>query len=936
MFKKRNSKTDAYMSCCVIVVDEISMAGHIDIYKLDAFFAKVHEETELPFGGMSVVLTGDHSQLVPVKKLPLFKKTDLGRNNMKGYRLYLLVSTSNTICLSRIMRSKNDAYIKLQEHVREGIWSDDTLRALNSRFLAAIVPVNQDEENAQNPEAHYCPTIVTSNATRQILYEVHMATLSDTFNQQSKERPIILIAQISTYSNQAKRRKHVAPLQQVERTYLDTLPDSHFDRMPIAFFLYRGANVLITQNIGVPYGLANGTRGIVLAWQFPTGTTFRAICYHGVQVQLPSAPVECVFVRVTNVKLKKKAHNQPQNLPPNTVCLPNITVRVTDGIDVPAHISHRKKMFVQLTQIPLRQALVLTSYNVQGNQFNQYIIAETTPKQFYIQMSRGQHGIESFTLKRELTRSFASQAKPNDFLVAELERLQALHVQTKARIQEESRGSAQCGKQEEEKKDHKRFIPSPASPNPEPSKRPRARKSLRPPSAPPTTSSPPAPSQPPAHVPDRALTTRKNKRKKPDLNVDFSLDSSSSKTLSDTKANDGNGSDDDLCNPAQTKKNDQHRSYSDHMAAQEAHHHSQLQALGLPAIPDPRFNLPLQYRGLTMKLRIVDYLFGAQQGSKWIADWATCIGFNVSIGNSASFRQDGVECGAVAASAAFQLLGAGDNFMTTDTSSAVSWDSVRSQYEWLETQDSNGSIEYNTLTMPAGHLRPSQYSADRSYQTWFLTGEEVSYLYMRASSPALNEHKRLPNVHMVRFNLRYDTRNVITSRELLHQLDINETLISTVTTLMESTFPPGATIYSSRPVRLKVLTTKLTTTGHIELSVSCAVELSKACSLTALQQYLQNIQFEVIERVPSTPTDVRFSPYYFTHFFEPNAETALVPNFPIIANRAYVQREIAKAMRKVATQPTGSQERRIAISNTDPHGGGVHWFTVCFEITKTH
>jgi hypothetical protein len=114
------------------------------------------------------------------------------------------------------------------------------------------------------------------------------------------------------------------------------------------------------------------------------------------------------------------------------------------------------------------------------------------------------------------------------------------------------------------------------------------------------------------------------------------------------------------------------------------------------------------------------------------------------------------------------------------------------------------------------------------------------------------------------------------------------------------------------------------------------VELSKACSLAALQQYLQNIKFEVIEGVPSTPTDVRFSPCYFTHFFEPNAETTLVPNFPIIANRAFVQREIAKAMRKVATQPTGSQERRIAISNTDPHGGGVHWFTVYFESTKTH
>ena len=107
---------------------------------------------------------------------------------------------------------------------------------------------------------------------------------------------------------------------------------------------------------------------------------------------------------------------------------------------------------------------------------------------------------------------------------------------------------------------------------------------------------------------------------KPDLNVDFSLDSSSSKTLSDSKADDGNGSDDDVYNQAQTKKNDQHRSYSRYMAAEEAHHRSQLQALGLPANPVLRFDLPPEYRGLTMKLRIVDYLFGAQEGSDWIAD----------------------------------------------------------------------------------------------------------------------------------------------------------------------------------------------------------------------------------------------------------------------------------------------------------------------------
>jgi len=60
--------------------------------------------------------------------------------------------------------------------------------------------------------------------------------------------------------------------------------------MPIAFFFFLAANVLITQNIGVPYGHANGTRRIIVAWQFPMDTTFREIVYHGEKAQLRSAP----------------------------------------------------------------------------------------------------------------------------------------------------------------------------------------------------------------------------------------------------------------------------------------------------------------------------------------------------------------------------------------------------------------------------------------------------------------------------------------------------------------------------------------------------------------------------------------------------------------------------------------------------------------------
>jgi len=224
--------------------------------------------------------------------------------------------------------------------------------------------------------------------------------------------------------------------------YLDTLPDTAFNRTPIAFFLYHGANVLVTQNLGVRYGVANGTRGIVVGWQFPPNTTFNDFCYHGVQARLPSAPVECVYVHVTNVRLKKRAPNQPPGLPANVICLPRSTVQVNDPVALPANVSNRKSTRLRIKQVPLRQAIVLTTYSIQGTQFSKYIIAETVPKSMYVQMSRGTEGVASFTLRHRLDKAFATAASPSAALVEEMSRLQSLHETTKSRF-EQARGAPQ-------------------------------------------------------------------------------------------------------------------------------------------------------------------------------------------------------------------------------------------------------------------------------------------------------------------------------------------------------------------------------------------------------------------------------------------------------------------------------------------------------------
>jgi len=433
-----------FFGCLLLVVDEISMAGHQDVRNLDRFLSKVFEETMLPFGGTNLVLAGDHSQLKPVRRAPLYKQPDDPTNerHMAGYRLYRKVCSRNTICLGRIMRSKSPEYIELQENVRAGNWSKATLDTLNSRYNAPLNLRDYTQDSDEDPEAGYCPTVVINNATRQTLYEVHMASISDGLDARGDDRPILLMADVSASSPARKKKTNKMPrtsscpnLSNRERMYLDTLPDSAFKRTPIGFFLYHGANVLVTQNLGVQYGVANGTRGIVVGWQFPPNTTFDDFCYHGVQACLPSAPVDCVYVQVTNVRLKKRAPNQPPGLPANVICLPRITVQVDDPVALPANVSHRKSIRLKIKQVPLRQAIVLTTYSIQGVQFSKYIIAETAPKSMYVQMSRGTEGVASFTLRRHLDKAFAKAASPSAALAAEMSRLKSLHETTKGRFE---------------------------------------------------------------------------------------------------------------------------------------------------------------------------------------------------------------------------------------------------------------------------------------------------------------------------------------------------------------------------------------------------------------------------------------------------------------------------------------------------------------------
>jgi hypothetical protein len=432
-----------------IVIDEISMCGQ---KQLTEFLAKLEKDDEdrKVFGGMNVVMTGDFFQLPPVKDTVLYKPSGNSEKMKPAHVFYTLVcEIQDVICFKTNRRTGQQEYAELQDKIRLGTWDAETIRIINTRLNA---PLPQDEgpstaalAGSYDPtkiDADYCPTIVCENKTRLLVFEEHMRMLTAQFNQLGRSLPILVMAELLGYiyvqgvkKPGAKRRSKATNkkyLNADQYSYLETLPDKLFDRMPVAQFLFYGAYVLFSHNLGVNYGIANGSRGRIVGWQFPLGTAFEEGEYHGIKVTRPigGAQPDCVFIELANPNIVKRAPNQPQDLPQNVIAIPMIQHHVKEPIDIPISPTETTGAKVRITQLPFRQAQVLTTHAVQGNQYKRYIIAEQKPANFYIQFSRGSEGLQSITMKHSIDEKFLKKSKPKQDLIKHMEDLQLFHENT--------------------------------------------------------------------------------------------------------------------------------------------------------------------------------------------------------------------------------------------------------------------------------------------------------------------------------------------------------------------------------------------------------------------------------------------------------------------------------------------------------------------------
>ena len=161
-------KRNIIRSIDLLVIDEISMVRSDLLDAIDSVLRQYRKRHDLPFGGVLLLMIGDLQQLAPVVTpqeehllgqhydTPFF----FSSNALKqvGYL---------TVELKKIYRQQDEQFISLLNQIRENKASEETLQALNQRYIPNFVPPK---------EGNYI-RLTTHNAPAQYINEQQLAAL---------------------------------------------------------------------------------------------------------------------------------------------------------------------------------------------------------------------------------------------------------------------------------------------------------------------------------------------------------------------------------------------------------------------------------------------------------------------------------------------------------------------------------------------------------------------------------------------------------------------------------------------------------------------------------------------------------------------------------------------------------------------------------------
>lgn len=329
-----------------IIIDEVSMLQPSLLYKIEQLARTIRGNFK-PFGGITIILSGDFYQLEPIKKKDIYDKSDWEPDECKDKTFCFETDLFKTcfkhiIMLDEIYRQKNDPeYLELLMDIRKGQpLKEETIEKLKScvgKTLNCPDGIKPTYLYSRNKDVDDCNTKYLSLLPGSS-YNYEMKEFVD--SSLSETQSIAIIKKLKTECN------------------ADT-----------TITLKKNCMVILLINIDVLNGLVNGTQGVVIGFTNSTN--------------------EIQDNNDMNHKVKKQKTSNLMNDINEDEMFP--IVQFVNGLKmiVLRHIwseyskkkyynnngKKQKKLLGAVNQIPLKIAFALTIHRVQGMTLK-YIITD--------------------------------------------------------------------------------------------------------------------------------------------------------------------------------------------------------------------------------------------------------------------------------------------------------------------------------------------------------------------------------------------------------------------------------------------------------------------------------------------------------------------------------------------------------------------------------
>jgi ATP-dependent DNA helicase PIF1 len=232
--RRKKMYRDRIVNTDILVIDEVSMLSGELFEKLHLICQNIRK-SQLFFGGIQVIFTGDFLQLLPVfnKNKDLYKELD-ERLIIESPLFHQMFNKENIVILQENFRQQNDKmFINLLLKIRDGSFTDDEVNLLTSR---------KNLPNNLNEHVH----LVSSNKKAQIINETQLNKLKT-----SKVR------YVSSYSSSGKD-------SDIKELLTNELKFQLNQKGINDLTLKKGARVMLIKNLDVASGLVNGAIGTIV------------------------------------------------------------------------------------------------------------------------------------------------------------------------------------------------------------------------------------------------------------------------------------------------------------------------------------------------------------------------------------------------------------------------------------------------------------------------------------------------------------------------------------------------------------------------------------------------------------------------------------------------------------------------------------------------